>query len=209
MRHKGYILFPILLVITIAGIVGYFLYKNHPPRNVNTNIDITTPNPTSQTIATPGIDWIIYKTDKFSLTYPGNWVLETSVFSEGQDKVAEFSPGIMTLKSNNTCDDFVSLMKNGGEIEAEETMFSNDGGNFGKLDISEVNTSDINGVLWTYVVTKTVYEGGSPEWTGIWYPYHFCLTENGKMFLINFYSDKFPTDRMNLYREILSTLKIF
>lgn len=137
-------------------------------------------------------NWLEYQDAEdehsFTIFYPPNWVLEGTVFHDENDhKVAEFGPGMVILSPNQTCFDYKD--------------------NEGKLDIvseSDINISGKSGVLR---VTKGFYEGGSPEWNGVWYPSWYCIQEGNRAFVMSFYEYTEEPQNASLYEAILSTLE--
>jgi hypothetical protein len=205
MKKNGFVQIIVIILVVLAIIVGvyYFGTKN---KVVITPVASTQPSATPIVISTPDpatANWKTFSDLKFSIKYPSDWNLNESVFMDkNNNKVAEFLPGYLTLKNKDTCKSFVSLTENGGEIQAVETSYSSQGS-----IVREKNTIVINNTTWDYIVTKVVYEGGSPNWTGTWYPYDFCTQKDNEMFVLTFYSNKYPSDDMKLYSQILSTFQ--
>jgi len=142
-----------------------------------------------------GKEWKKYISDSkipFTLLYPTNWKLETSVFvDEKGNKVAEFIPGVEEKKDGEPCFDKNAQWHNG----------------YYYLGAITQNTVSIGKYRGELEITKVMYEGGSPNWDGVWYPNTYCLREGNKVFYMTFYeySEK-PTQQI-LYEQILTTLK--
>lgn len=68
MKQKGFILFPIILIISLLVIVGYIIYQNHLPLQ-KTAVEIS---PTPVTNINSLTDWNTYKAGKlgFELRHP-------------------------------------------------------------------------------------------------------------------------------------------
>lgn len=141
-----------------------------------------------------GKEWKKYVSNSgipFTLLYPTNWKVESSVFvDEKGNKVAEFSPGMEEMKVNKSC--------------FEEKMYRTSN----ELGTVKQNTVTIGRYLGELQITKVEYEGGSPNWNGIWYPNSYCLKEGDKAFYMTFYEYTEKPTQQKLYEQILTTLKI-
>lgn len=140
-----------------------------------------------------GKEWKKYISERgpsFTLLYPLNWKVESGVFvDEKNNKVAEFTPGI-TFLNNRSC--------------FEEPIYKGNP-NFEIISQEPVTVGQYQGELQ---IMKTMYEGGSPNWNGIWYPNKYCLKTNGKAFYMTFYEYSEKPTQQKLYEQILITLKI-
>jgi len=127
----------------------------------------------------------------YSFQYPSNWVKETDIFlDENGKKIAELSPGLVILKTNQKCFD--------------KKYDPNLGINPSPLILEKpIKVGNYEGVLR---ITETMYEGGSPNWNGTWYPNTYCLMNNKRAFVITFYEYQKEPIQTELYEKILSTL---
>ncbi len=127
----------------------------------------------------------------FSIEYPAYWTLDGSVFYDADEKkIAEFSPGLVILKNGQECFDvFV------GE---------SDYGNIAFVSEKEITIGRFNGVLR---IVKVIYEGGSPDWSGTWYPNEYCLSDGNMAFVMSFFEYELNTGDRELFEEILSSLR--
>ncbi len=86
MRQKGFVGLPILIIVLLLGILGYYtLQKSQAPKN---QIESITSDPTPMPTAispvisrSPNyVDWSAYtetREVKFSIEYPSNWIVDT------------------------------------------------------------------------------------------------------------------------------------
>lgn len=125
----------------------------------------------------------------FSINYPKNWKVDTSVFDDEKgNKVAEYSPGIIELKSNQECFEKSKYVQE--EIINQHPVI------IGKYE-GEVQ------------ISKIMYEGGSPNWTGIWYPITYCVRISSNIaFKMTFYENAEKPINSALYERILSSLEV-
>lgn len=125
----------------------------------------------------------------FSINYPTNWKVDTSVFDDEKGhKVAEYSPGIIELRPDQQC-----FEKN--NYVQEEI-----------IDQHPVNIGRYEGELQ---ISRVMYEGGSPNWTGIWYPNAYCVrVSNNIAFKMTFYENAEKPRNSILYERILSSLEV-
>lgn len=136
----------------------------------------------------------------FYLDIPDDWKLENSVIHNKDDqKVAELSPGKLTLLKPLSCIDFFDTLNNGETIHAREIDVSSSSSQnillSEKMQIAE-NT-------WHVQVTHTDTHDGIS-----WYPHWFCTKDanTDRLFLITFYD----FDEVNVEREdIITTLSSF
>jgi archaellum component FlaF (FlaF/FlaG flagellin family) len=139
-------------------------------------------------------DWQSYSSKNenvsFSIEYPSDWTLGSSVFDDAKgNKIAEFLPGLVILKSGQKCFDKT------GESESGRSEL-----------ISQTNIT-IGGLQGALKIEKVFYEGGSPNWTGYWYPNIYCISEGDKAFVMSFYEDQLNSDKRELFRKIISTFR--
>jgi len=142
-----------------------------------------------------GKEWKKYISNSnipFTLLYPRNWKLETSVFiDEKGNKVAEFIPGIEEKKEGEPCFDKYAQSHNSNYY-------------LGTIKQAPITIGRYTGELQ---ITKVGYEGGSPNWDGIWYPNTYCLQRDNKAFYMTFYEYSEKPTQQKLYEQILTTLK--
>lgn len=67
MRQKGFILIPVVIVIFLIGVLGYFIYQNFQLKK--SNIIPTTNSPTPSPGLDPTTDWEKYNFDELKLTF--------------------------------------------------------------------------------------------------------------------------------------------
>lgn len=119
----------------------------------------------------------------FSIETPASWEQSSSVFMEGESKVAEVTPGLVRLKSGQEC--FVP------EDNTGVTVLSRDRFEYDGLDIK----------LKTIVVDIDQSVGGSQ------YVYRYCLSNGEYAAVLNFYADEFDNDRAGFFEDVvLSTM---
>lgn len=139
-------------------------------------------------------DWWSYSFENdnlsFSIEYPSDWNLGSSVFDDSDGKkIAEFLPGLVVLQPGQKCFDV-----NGNDEIGRSELISQTNITIGKLQ----------GALR---IEKVLYEGGSPNWTGYWYPNIYCLSDGSKAFVMSFYEEELNSDKRGLFKKIISTLK--
>lgn len=139
-------------------------------------------------------DWQSYSSESdnvsFSIEYPAYWNLGSSVFNDANgNKIAEFLPGLVILKSGQKCFD-----KEGDTESGRSELISQ----------TNITIGQLQGALR---IEKVFYEGGSPNWSGYWYPNIYCLSEGNKAFVMSFYEDQLNSSKRELFRKIISTLK--
>lgn len=123
----------------------------------------------------------------YTFEYPSNWISDYSVFSDSiEHKLAELSPGAVLLKPGQKCFD----------KKYDETLILE----------RPIKIGGLNGAL---KITEVMYEGGSPDWNGIWYPNTYCLVDKDKAFVITFYEYEKVPKNSSVYEKILSTLKFY
>lgn len=145
---------------------------------------------------------------KLVFSYPPNWTERSGVFDDEKgNKVAELAPGHLTTKESLTCEQSNRILDEGGEVKGDETDVVNLSGKPPKV-ISQGYAKLGNG-KWLVRITETMYEGGYPEWGGIWYPNHYCLkkADENRLFYISFYEYSPKPKNMSLYNQILATFK--
>ncbi len=136
------------------------------------------------------VELLLPNQSAFSILYPENWSVDSSVFMDDKNhKVAEYSSGLIKLKSSEPC--FNKNMYVQARILNHKNVTIGSNAYKGELQISEM-----------------MYEGGSPNWTGIWYPNEYCirLTDN-LAFKMNFYENDAEPKNSALYEKILSTIE--
>lgn len=139
-------------------------------------------------------DWQSYsfKNDNisFSIEYPSDWILGSSVFDDSNGKkIAGFSPGLVVLQPGQKCFD-----ANGNDETGRSELISQ----------TNITIGQLNGALR---IEKVLYEGGSPNWTGYWYPNIYCLSDENNAFVMSFYEEELNSDKRELFKQIISTLK--
>ena len=139
-------------------------------------------------------DWQSYssKNDNasFSIEYPADWNLGSSVFDDSNGKkIAEFLPGLVVLQPGQKCFD-----ANGNNETGRSELISQ----------ANIIIDKLQGALR---IEKVLYEGGSPNWTGYWYPNIYCLSDGSNAFVMSFYEDKLNSDKRKLFGKIISTLR--
>jgi len=219
--RRGYFTPPVLIIlaviifaVSILIAINTDLVKrikkeppSTPPPPAATQQPSSSPDTSRELNGSTGtVDWKTYYGSKFSVQYPSNWKISGSVFDDDKgNKVAEFSPGHLTLISPISCNEFFHRIKNSGaDIIAEETNVSFEGYQPEFIDEKEV---EINGIKWRKLITKVGYEGGYPEWTGTWYPNDYCIAKEKRLFSMTFYEKESTPKNAKLYNQILSTFK--
>jgi hypothetical protein len=153
-------------------------------------------------------NWKTYTNSEgdFSLKYPQNWALQGTVFfDQNNQKIAEFSPGKITPISQTSCNDYFSrVLNNGPELKTSTFTLTFEGGISTLVKQQEI---EIGNQKWNLQVIKVGFEGGSPQWTGLWYPHEYCLEHGKNLFLITFYEKSLPSQNTDLFKLILSTFK--
>lgn len=141
-----------------------------------------------------GKEWKKYISNSdisFTLLYPVNWRITSTVFmDEKGKKVAEFIPGIKNLGKDDQC--------------FEEQKYKS---NYylGSVKQEQVSIGKYKGSL---KIEKVGYEGGYPNWNGVWYPNSYCLIDGDRAFYMTFYEYEEKPTQQKLYEEILSSLNI-
>lgn len=121
----------------------------------------------------------------FLVEYPNDWKLDGSVFYDvNNNKVAEFSPSVIFLESNQKC--FDSKM----EESNQEKLLSQ----------ADIEIGKRQGVVR---VLETIYSGG-----GRWYPNQYCLMEEDRAFIMTFYERELGSVDKALFEKIISTLEL-
>jgi len=197
-------------VLILAGAV-FGVYKlgqrQVPSAPQPTPTPIIEPTPTID----PTVDWQTYTNTGYgySIKYPSNWTIDDTIFLDEDDqKIAEFSPGKVTPNEEVSCEEiFKRIIHGGPEIKAKEITLSFEGIGRNKEVIRE--SLKIKDKTWSLMVAETSYESYTIEGKagGIWYPHHYCLHEEDKLFLINFYEMVLPSKNRELFNLILSTFK--
>lgn len=125
----------------------------------------------------------------FSIQYPKNWKDDHGIFiDEKGQKVAEYMPGIVHLDASAPCFDH--------SVPSQEEPLQN----------SAVTIGNYKGEL---EISKIMYEGGFPNYTGIWYPNTYCLRlDDRTAFKMTFYENAPKPANSRLYEQILSSLKV-
>ena len=114
----------------------------------------------------------------FSIRYPKNWTLGTSVFDdENGNKVAEFMPGLVILKPNQACFDSEEKSSMGDETVSKE----------------KIKIGNLNGVL----KIENDIEGNRNN--------YYCLSNEKNAFVIKFIGELSDSNK-KLFEQILSTL---
>ncbi|EKE11407.1 MAG: hypothetical protein ACD_15C00084G0008 [uncultured bacterium] len=123
----------------------------------------------------------------FRLHYPNDWKLEGSVFYDKNDnKISEFMPlGVILLEDNQHCFDgkFTTSFSNLIQLISQESF----------------KIADVKGIKR---ISKAPVSGSSK----IWYPNSYCVEENGKAVIINFYENNSSSPNKNIFEKIISTL---
>lgn len=95
MRQKGFVFLPVLIIIALVGVLGYFVYQNNQLRK-NQIITITPTNTPATDIASaspspnPISDWKTYSNNLYSLKYPTHWILND--LTNGEQVEIYFQP---------------------------------------------------------------------------------------------------------------------
>ncbi|MFH0952192.1 MAG: hypothetical protein V1838_03290 [Patescibacteria group bacterium] len=125
----------------------------------------------------------------FTIKYPLDWTLDWSVFyDENNEKIAEFSPGTLTIPAGRTCFD----QSFGDEYYNMHKEISRD----------NVTIGDYSGVK---IISEVGVEG-NPSLT-YWYPHQYCLQKGNKVLLMTFYERILGTANVELFDQILSTFQ--
>lgn len=125
----------------------------------------------------------------FSISYPAKWKVGTSVFDDEKgNKVAEYSPGIIELRQNQPC-----FEKN----------------SYYEEDVITQNPIIIGKYRGDLQISRVVYEGGSPNWNGIWYPNTYCIRVSDTLvFKMTFYEYSEKPTNSQLYERIISSVEV-
>jgi hypothetical protein len=127
----------------------------------------------------------------FSIEYPSDWNFDHGVFDDSSGKkIAEFSPGLVVLKPGQKCFDV------------------SDSDRFGRSEPISQTSITIGQLSGTLRIEKVLYDaGGFPKRGGYWYPNSYCLSNGNNAFVMSFYEDQLNSDKRELFRKIISTLK--
>lgn len=216
----------LLLIIIIGGggfLLARYLYSLKPASDItyqqsaiNQSKANSFSNLNTEKVATTpaSIDklanWKTYtdKNGKFVFRYPFSWTADSPIFKDEKgNKVAELYPGHLTTEKNITCADFDRIIEFGGEVRNQEIDVTN----LSRATPKVISQEDkiINGSEWSVRVVEVVYDGGSLEWNGIWYPNEYCLKkpDENRLFKINFYEYSPKAKSAELYNQILSSFK--
>lgn len=151
--------------------------------------------------------WQTHSTDSFSISYPDHWSRSDGVFIDNtkNHKVAELSPGHLTLKDNVSCSDLFDRIVNGGEtIEAQETNYSF---SFPLTLIKPEEQATINDTAWHVLIIESGVEPSGENNISVWYPNIYCTTKGPRMFSFTYYElNKDPIDT-ELVEKVLSTFE--
>lgn len=133
-------------------------------------------------------DWVDLQTAdnqepvEYSISYPGDWTLEYSVFlDKSGQKIAELIPPVILSEGQKPFDKW----KPG---YGEKLVSQN-----------EIALDDLNGQK---IVTKIMPDDGPA-----WYPHNYCLAKDGKAIMIVFYERELDSGNEALFNKIVSTLK--
>ncbi len=141
-------------------------------------------------------DWMEYSTIHLpnnliaSINYPNNWILNGTVFNDINDnKLAEFMPDLIKLKSGQRCFDNKPTENVPWKIIVQKDI-------------------EIEGMEGVLQIIRRDFLVGDPIKGETWYPHEYCLMKNDMAFAITFYARELITEEIPLYHEIMSTLKI-
>ncbi len=133
-------------------------------------------------------DWIDFQSADnqesigYSISYPGDWTLEYSVFLDKEGKkVAELIPPIV--------------------LSQGQQPFDNWKPGYGDKLISRKEIS-LDGLSGQKITTKTIPDDGP-----VWYPHSYCIAKDNKAFMIIFYEQELDSGEEALFNQIVSTLK--
>ncbi|MFA5933698.1 MAG: hypothetical protein WC795_00530 [Candidatus Paceibacterota bacterium] len=136
-------------------------------------------------------DWFTYEgknIGEFSIALPNDWKLEGSVFTNNNDqKVAEFSPGLVQLKNNQSCFD---------------VEWSNEDGESEMISLNDIEIGSLKGKL--LVEKAPAWEESANKYL---YPYFYCLSNGHNAFVMTFYEWNLELTDTELHNKILSTLR--
>ena len=192
-----------VIILIIAVTVGWFVweYENNQqaveqlqtilPTNKSAIVKVPTGNQgqkedtgTSNSLSNT---WHRYvsKDKTFSIEYPGNWLIDGSVFSDGKgNKIAEFSPGIIMLQTNQKC---LSELKDDGT----------------RTKIISRKNIIINKRQGVLVKSEVINDMGG----GTWFPNTYCVYGGTKAFVMSFYDRDLNSSNKDMYDKIISTLE--
>lgn len=134
-------------------------------------------------------DWGIYlPAGNFSIEYPSNWTLNGTVFFNSDDKkVAEFSPGIVALKSGQKC--FDSSSSEGPKAEL--------------ISKTDVTIGELQGVL------KIEKQDLDSPTTEHWYSNSYCLASDEEAFVMSFYEYQLNSKDRSTFNKVISSLSLY
>ena len=216
MTARGSALIVLVLILGILlGVAGFFAYQNYfhkiaPSTQQSESQTTQTPKP-SPSPADETVNWKVYGGSSygFSFKYPNNWAIEknsTVLLDENGQKVAELSPGKLTLNQEVECKEvFRRTLEGGPPIKAKETNLSFEEPQ--RLSKISQETIDLNNQKWELLVVKASYEGSARDPSGIWYPHMYCTKSKDSLLMINFYEIVLPAQKKLLFDQILSTFK--
>lgn len=147
-----------------------------------------------------GVSWNKYlstlydnKDTGYTILYPKDWVVSNNVFSnEDGRKVAEII-GLDDSGISKNC----SPQSYGSIAESIYQSIT--------VDEKPIKAGRYQGFLR---ISQIGFEGGSPEWSGIWYPNEYCIIVDNKSFFMTFYENQEVPLHTELYEKILSTIKV-
>lgn len=119
----------------------------------------------------------------YSITLPGEWVNDNTVFSLNGQKVAEVAPAVKLKKGQKIPDKFIPSTDIYGEM----------------LKTADIKISDMSGKLRVY---KQIPDDNPKPW----YTYTYFLQRGDKVFVMTFYTFNNSSTDAVLYEQILSTL---
>ncbi len=136
---------------------------------------------------------------------PEGFSIEGSViYNRVQEKVGEFSPGLLTPTEGLSNSDVLSIIAGNQALQAEELQID-----FSSYESELIDSGSLtlSGVEWQYAVKRETYDGEDTQ--GIWNAYTFAALFDGKVLLISFY-DKGEAQRINIdqYTPVLQTIEV-
>lgn len=184
-------------VITLFFLVILLLLgsgKNRYPGTGN-------PTPTIDPLA----NWKIYRDEKerFQFKYPPEWISQGTFFTESKTKVAEFSPGMVTLNEKISCQEYFHQVSRGEEInlvESGEVLPAT------KLaGVLRTENLKIGELDWNLVLTgrREVEEETVIVKPG--YSFNYCTKDDLRLFLVTFYSADYPSSQLELFQKVLAS----
>jgi hypothetical protein len=155
----------------------------------------------------------VYK-DKVEITLPDKFYIESSIiYNDKEEKIGEFSPGLITPLKKISFSEILELYKYGGEIQAKEiTLYFGDEESSnetdGLLNVKRIDSVQLTNYKWYFIVDETMYESGYEDDWGYWNNYGFITFEKDKILFITFYDKDIKKDKIDYFINIIKTVKI-